>query len=96
MSKAEPALRARFEAGVLQLGGRLGADEAAALLAEAAQHGAALARIDLGALDDIDSAGVACLHLLQRQARAAGRALALQPVSARYRAICAAHRLSID
>lgn len=96
MSKAEPRLQARFEAGVLQLGGRLGADEAAALLAAAAQHDAALTRIDLGALDEIDSAGVASLHLLQRQARAAGRTLVLQPVSTRYRAICAAHRLSID
>ena len=96
MSKAEPRLQARFEAGVLQLGGRLGADEAAPLLAAAAPHGAALTRIDLGALDDIDSAGVASLHLLQREARAAGRALELQPVSARYRAICVAHRLSID
>ncbi|SDD69042.1 STAS domain-containing protein [Aquimonas voraii] len=96
MSKAEPALRARFEAGVLQLQGRLGVDEAAQLLAETTQHAAGLQRIDLGALDDIDSAGVACLHLLQRQARAAGRTLVLQPVSPRYRAICIAHRLSID
>lgn len=96
MSKAESRLQARFQAGVLQLGGRLGADEAPALLAAAAQHGATLTRIDLGALDEIDSAGVASLHLLQREARAAGRALALQPVSARYRAICVAHRLSSD
>lgn len=96
MSKAEPRLQARFEAGVLQLGGRLGADEAGALLAEASKHGTALERIDLGALDEIDSAGVASLHLLQRDARAAGRTLVLQPVSSRYRAICVAHRLSID
>jgi len=96
MSKAEPRLQARFEAGVLQLGGRLGADEAGALLAEVSRHGAALERIDLGALDEIDSAGVASLHLLQRDARAAGRTLVLQPVSSRYRAICVAHRLSID
>lgn len=95
MSKAEPALSCRFEAGTLALGGRLGVNEAGALLAEAARRGASLERIDLGALDDIDSAGVASLHLLQRQARAAGRSLALQPVSDRYRAICAAHRLSI-
>ncbi len=96
MSKAEPRLQARFEAGVLQLGGRLGADEAGALLAEASKHGTALERIDLGALDEIDSAGAASLHLLQRDARAAGRTLVLQPVSSRYRAICVAHRLSID
>jgi ABC-type transporter Mla MlaB component len=96
MSKAEPRLQARFEAGVLQLGGRLGADEAGTLLAEASKHGAALERVDLGALDEIDSAGVASLHLLQREARAAGRTLVLQPVSSRYRAICVAHRLSID
>ncbi len=95
MSKAETALRCRFEAGVLTLAGRLGADEASALLAEAARHGAALERIDLAALDDIDSAGVASLHLLQRQARTSGRGLALQPVSERYRAIGVAHRLSI-
>jgi ABC-type transporter Mla MlaB component len=94
MSKAEPALRCRFEAGVLSLAGRLGADETVALLAEAARHGAALERIALAALDDIDSAGVASLHLLQREARAAGRALSLEPVSQRYRAICSAHRLS--
>lgn len=95
MSRAEPLLHSRFEGGVLSLTGRLGVDEAAVLLAEAARHGAALGRIDLGTLDEIDSAGVASLHLLQGQARAAGRDLALHPVSDRYRAICAAHRLSI-
>ncbi len=94
MSKAEPALRRRFEAGVLGLHGRLGLEEVGVLLAEAARHGASLTRIDLGALEDIDSAGVASLHLLQREARTQGRALGLAPVSERYRAICVAHRLS--
>lgn len=94
MSKPESALGCRFEAGVLCLQGRLGVQEAGMLLAEAARHGAALSRIDIGALDDIDSAGVASLHLLQREARAAGRELGLAPVSERYSAICVAHRLS--
>lgn len=96
MSRAEPALQMRFEAGVLKLAGRLGVEEAATLLGEATRHAHALQRIDLGALDDIDSAGVACLHLLRREAGSAGRTLALQPVSSRYRAICVAHRLSTD
>ncbi len=80
---------------MLTLAGRLGADEAGVLLAKAARHGGALQRIDLAALDDIDSAGVASLRLLHREARAAGRTLALRPVSDRYRAISVAHRLDV-
>jgi|GEM_PF-2685067 len=97
MSKAEdPALQITDDGGVLRLSGRLGIEQAGALQERLKERIASIERIDLGGLDDIDSAGVASLRLLQKQAESAGRRLQLRPLSKRFRAICAAHRIQLD
>jgi ABC-type transporter Mla MlaB component len=97
MSKVEPsALKTERDGEVLRLSGRLGLAEAGELHARGSSLMDGIRRIDLAAVDEIDSAGVAALRLLQKQAAARGQALALAPVSARFRAICAAHRVDLD
>jgi ABC-type transporter Mla MlaB component len=97
MSKAEAsALKTERTGDVLRLSGRLGVTEAGQLHASGSSLLEGIRRIDLAAVDDIDSAGVAALRLLQKQAAARGHTLALAPLSARFRAICAAHRVDLD
>jgi anti-anti-sigma regulatory factor len=94
MSTAEPSgLDTAFDGGLLKLSGRLGIEQAGALQERLRGRIEAVQRIDLGGLDAIDSAGVASLRLLQKKAIAAGRTLELRPLSERFRAICAAHRI---
>lgn len=94
MSKVEPAA-AQFsiDDGVLVLRGRLGLAEAAGLIEALGSRLDSITRVDLSALDDIDSVGVASLRLLQRQARQQQRELELASLPQRYRAICEAHRI---
>jgi ABC-type transporter Mla MlaB component len=56
-----------------------------------------IAGFDLGAVREIDSAGVALLRAVQAAQRAAGGPVAtLRAVPERYRALCLAHRLPLD
>jgi phospholipid transport system transporter-binding protein len=94
MSRAEPRpLSVERDGSALRLSGRLDIDSAPALLTQALPLLDGLERIELGGLDDIDSAGVASLRLLQRRAADGGRTLALRQPPPRHAAICAAHRL---
>lgn len=82
-----------IEGGVLSLRGRLGLAEAAGLIEALGSKLDSIKRIDLSALDDIDSVGVASLRLLQRKAGENDRRLELASLPQRYRAICEAHRI---
>jgi len=94
MSRVEPVSpEFSLEGGVLALRGRLGLAEASGLIAALGARVDTIQRIDLSALEDIDSAGVASLRLLQRQARQGGREVELSSLPSRYRAVCAAHRI---
>ena len=94
MSRAEPdALRIERLGDALSLKGRLDVSSAPALLRHALPLPDGIDALELGALEAIDSAGVASLRLLQRHARASGRSLRLRQPPPRFAAICAAHRL---
>jgi ABC-type transporter Mla MlaB component len=80
----------------LALPARVDAVAVAALWRDWAPRAAALAAIDFGAVQAIESSGVALVRALTARALAAGaappRLLALPP---RYRQLCLAHRIPV-
>jgi phospholipid transport system transporter-binding protein len=81
------------EAGTLRLSGVLEADQVAELWPTLQRRTAALERIDLSAVTDLDSSGVALVRHLIAAATAAGGRPALVGAPARYAQIGLAHRL---
>jgi ABC-type transporter Mla MlaB component len=94
MSRVEPATpQYALQDGVLTLRGRLGLAEAAGLIEALQDSIDSIRRIDLAELEDIDSAGVASLRLLQRRGPSGERRIEFGSLPPRYRAICEAHRI---
>jgi ABC-type transporter Mla MlaB component len=80
---------------ILALPPRVDAAAAAQLHRAWAARVATLGVIDLAAVQSIDSAGVALVHVLQARARAAGRSIALRAVPPRFEQLCLAHRIAV-
>lgn len=82
---------------VLALPARVDAAAVASLYAAWAGRARALEAIDFGAVEAIDSTGVALVRCLVAARRAGGAAAPeLRALPARYRQLCLAHRLDPD
>jgi phospholipid transport system transporter-binding protein len=86
-----------IEDGVLSLRGMLTVQHLAPLWREAQRRLGQLQRIDLGAVEQIDSAGVALVEALRDAIRErSGREPGLTGLPPRYHALCRAHRIESE